>query len=118
MRNIIVNNMLFKWSYKTYRSYICNSTITIISENRNCKTLIRFKTIDTSYCGSPLNDGMPMSKNGVTCFINLNQPKYIAEIIQYLLVGTIDISKNEYNEIDGNKLLLDLNYIDIENYLR
>lgn len=117
MRNIVIRDTLYKWTFRGDRDYACNSSISILTEDRNVKIVIRFKTTDTFTAGSPLNEGMPMLKDGNVYIVNLNQPKYIAEFMSYLLDNGLDLTKKSTKEFDGNKLLLDIGYEDIDHYL-
>lgn len=121
MRDIMVNEVRYQWKFRGSRGErddICHSAITIFSEDRQTKAIIHFRTIDTFTAGSPLNEGMPMQKDGVCHMVNLNRPKYTAELIAYLGEQGFDFQKRSTQEFDGNSILLDLGYEDIDHYLR
>lgn len=59
----------------------------------------------------PGSKGEPVSRNGVECFLNLNEPKYIREIIDYLLDGVVHFGLQDKWVFDeGEELLKQLGY--------
>ncbi|MGO4531053.1 hypothetical protein AB4Z30_18370 [Paenibacillus sp. 2TAF8] len=113
MRKIVVNGSIYWWGYRTVRDLYCRSKLTIITENRDKKYIIIFVTRDTPISGSPLNEGLRMKKEGITYAVNLNQPKFIAEVLQCMLEMELDKSGKNVQEIDGNGLLSRMGYQDL-----
>jgi hypothetical protein len=59
-----------------------------------------------------LNSGFVTTKNAERVIVNLNEPKYIAELIQYLINSKIDFSKDKkYLFENGEQLLNEMGYI-------
>lgn len=117
MRDIIVKDVPYKWKFSSSRGDICHSLVTIFSKDKQTRAIIRFRTIDTFTAGNPLNEGMPMNKEGNRQLVNLNCPRYIAELISYLFGHGFDFKEKMTKEFDGNRILLDLGYTDIDHYL-
>ncbi|WP_231887468.1 hypothetical protein [Paenibacillus jamilae] len=53
-----------------------------------------------------------MMKEGKQYFINLNQPKYVAEVLQYILGMELDVTVKKVHELNGNSLLVRMGYQD------
>ena len=84
MRKIVIDDIVYLWSFKSKRDYVCHSSLVIRSEARAIKLVMKFKTTDDFTAGSPLNEGLPMQKDGAIHTINLNKPSYIAEIFKFI----------------------------------
>ncbi|MEK5409124.1 hypothetical protein MKX36_24875 [Paenibacillus sp. FSL W8-0439] len=117
MRKIVVSGNTYLWSYKTVRGIYCRSKLTIISENKDIKFIIQFTTKDTIVTGSPLNEGLRVMKEGKQYSINLNQPKYVAEVLQYILDMELDVTVKKVHELNGNELLVSMGYQDVTGLL-
>lgn len=94
------------------RDMYYRSTLTLITEDRKNKWIVKFTTIDTITAGSPLNEGLRVIKEGQNYAINLNQPKYVAEVLQYVLDMGLDTSAKNVHELNGNDLLAGMGYRD------
>lgn len=117
LRKIVIENKSYFWKFRSiWQEQAFHSTVTVITENDNIQIFIRFKTIDTFTAGSPLNEGLPMRKMEQLYIINLNQPKYIAELIKHINNKITPCTKKSY-EFNGNIILNELGYHDIDNYL-
>lgn len=77
------------------------------------KYIILFVTRDTPISGSPLNEGLRMAKEDLTYAVNLNQPKYVAEVLCFLLEMELDKSVKKVQELNGNELLMRMGYKDL-----
>ncbi|WP_088808594.1 MULTISPECIES: hypothetical protein [Listeria] len=112
-RKITVEGQKFLWKYSfDDYDYQNDSSLIIKSADTNGKLLIYFRTgkWDSGYC--PFNKGVPALYQGQRITINLNQPRFIAEIIAYvreqldlkLLLGTVELD-------NGIELLRDIGYV-------
>lgn len=118
MRKIVVRNQTYFWSFIGKWDVVCHSNLTLSTENRKLRIILNFKTHDTFTAGSPLNEGLIMTRGEENIVINLNQPRFVAEMLQYVLDYKLDddTSVGQYH-FNGNQLLLELGYVDAENYL-
>lgn len=112
MRKIVVGGQTYWWSYHTVRDVYYRSALTLITEDRKTKWIVKFTTVDTITAGSPLNEGLRVTKEGQSYAINLNQPKYVAEVLQHVLGMGLDTSAKNVHELNGNELLANMGYRD------
>ncbi|AUS29352.1 hypothetical protein C1A50_5242 [Paenibacillus polymyxa] len=56
-------------------------------------------------------------KEGKQYSINLNQPKYVAEVLQYILDMELDVTVKKVHELNGNELLVSMGYQDVTGLL-
>ncbi|MEK3901495.1 MULTISPECIES: hypothetical protein [unclassified Paenibacillus] len=112
MRKIAVGGHTYWWSYQTVRDVHCRSKLTLITEDRKTKWIVKFTTVDPITAGSPLNEGLRVIKEGQSYALNLNQPKYVAEVLQYVLGMELDTSAKNVHELNGNDLLAGMGYRD------
>lgn len=117
MRKIVVGGATYLWSYSTVRDIYCRSKLTFITENKDIRFIAQFVTKDTPISGSPLNEGLRMMKDDKLSLINFNQPKYVAEVLQYILALNLDTTVKKVYELDGNNLLVDMGYRDLDGFL-
>ncbi|MNC45402.1 hypothetical protein D3C75_943630 [compost metagenome] len=117
MRKIVVNGSTYRWSYKSVRYFYCRSKLTMITENREVKYIVQFITKDTYTAGSPLNEGLRMMKADKPYTINFNQPKYVAEVLQFILDLDLDTAVKKVHELDGNQMLESMGYVDLDGFL-
>ena len=116
LRKLIVNTKEFLWKCNFSRGEVCKSTLTIYL-TKEAKIIIMFFARDTFTCGNPFNEGFPMLKNNEVVQINLNCPKYAAELIDYLDKSQLLEVRNSKIVFDGNDLLKKMGYIDVEKWL-
>ncbi len=98
LRKIVINQQEYLWKYvfDDY-DYQNNSYIVVKSLDKKGKLIINFRTDSWEFGYCPFNKGVQAKLNGEPTVINLNQPKYIAEIVKYAqedlkiekVVGTI-----------------------------
>lgn len=112
LRKIVIQEKEYLWKY-TFDDYDYenDSHLVIKDSNKDGKLIIYFRTgkWDFGYC--PFNRGVPAIYHGEPVVINLNQPRFIAEIFAYVmnklkkdsLIGT-----TEFNE--GLEMLHDMGY--------
>ncbi|MNJ49575.1 hypothetical protein D3C77_448130 [compost metagenome] len=118
MRKIVVSGHTYWWSYKTVRDiFYCRSKLTLITENRDIKYIVQFITKDTPTTGSPLNEGLRVMKEDKEYSINFNQPKYVAVVLQYILDLNLDTAVKKVHELNGNEILVDMGYQDLDGFL-
>lgn len=117
MRKIVVGGATYLWSYSTVRDFYCKSKLTLITENKDIRFIVQFVTTDTPICGSPLNEGLRMMKDDKLYVINFNQPKYVAEVLGYILALNLDTTVKKVYDLEGNKLLVDMGYRDLDGFL-
>ena len=114
MREIVVKERTFLWSYHFDDSdYQLDSKIVIKDNDRKGKMIIMFHTEDFGHGYCPFNKGLRATKDGEEVTINLNQPRFIAEILVYILDTRLHDNgfdtTLEYN--DGLKILNGLGYV-------
>lgn len=87
LRKIVVNNQTWLWKYK-FDDYDLqdDSYLRIKDADKKGQIIIWFRTgvwIDIGYC--PFNKVLPATYLGENVTINLNQPRYIAQILAHVL---------------------------------
>ncbi|MEK3789718.1 hypothetical protein MKX74_25790 [Paenibacillus sp. FSL K6-1230] len=117
MRKLVVSGHTYMWNYRAVRDMYCRSKLTIITEKRDIKFIVQFITKDTPTTGSPLNEGLRVIRENKLYSINFNQPKYVAEILQYILDLDLDLTTKKVHELNGNNLLTDMGYADLDGFL-
>jgi hypothetical protein len=95
--------------------YLCH--VTLLSEDRNNTAIITFACYDTVTAGNPLNEGLYMIKNDTEVRVNLNQPRFIAEMVSYLPLQFTDKSTRNHIVLEGKCLLDKMGYQDVHQYL-
>ena len=85
-RKIVVDGKeyLWKYSFDDY-DYQLDSSVVVKSDDKKGKLIVYFRTgkLDFGYC--PFNRGLPAMRYNEAVTINLNQPRFIAEIISSAL---------------------------------
>jgi hypothetical protein len=86
LRKIVVDGKTYLWKHNYGEDYysvpLCLRIL--LEENRATEIQIIFSLTDKPIEKYVLNSGFEAVKSGESVFINLNEPKYIAEIIQHL----------------------------------
>lgn len=108
-RKITVSDNLYEWHY-SFDDYDWQmpSQLIIRTPDKTTKLILYFRSEDNGIGHCPFNTGVKAVKNGEDVVINLNQPRFTAEIIQYLY-NTGNILKG-IHEFDGLKILRSLGY--------
>lgn len=117
MRKIVVGGLAYFWSYSTVRDFYCKSKLTFITEKKDARFIVQFVTTDTPISGSPLNEGLRMMKDEKQYLVNFNQPKYVAEVLQYIINLNLDTIAKKVHQLNGNELLADMGYRDLDGFL-
>ncbi len=116
-RNIIIENVEYKWLFR-YEDYD-DTKFPYLLIVKKCipEETLRIKFWITEHF--LLNSGLPAIFQGKMVAINLNQPFYISQIIQYYRHHEAEILQAEsseagnrcsYRELDGVKILQRLGY--------
>lgn len=112
-RKITVNGNLYEWHY-SFDDYDWQmpSQLVIRTLDRTTKLILYFCSEDNGIGHCPFNRGVKAVKDGKEMIINLNQPKFIAEIINCLFVVHTEYISSETKciKIDGLKILRSLGY--------
>jgi hypothetical protein len=58
-----------------------------------------------------------MMKDDQLYLINFNQPKYVAEVLQYILDLNLDTTAKKVHELNGNEMFVDMGYRDLDGFL-
>ena len=111
-RKITVKDKEFLWHYGFDDcDYQIDSQIVIKDCARKGKMIIKFHSNGHGYC--PFNEGLKAVKDEKETLINFNRPKYIAEILTYILDSRLHDNgfdtTQEYK--DGLEILAELGYI-------
>lgn len=107
-RSIVVNNAKFRWRFR-YDDYdYCFPSYLLFLPEGNPKAEIRvvFRGKQEKFW---LNVGLSAIKDGEIFQINLNQPRYSAEILRFCL-QQVDFSEKLRWELDGDAALRVLGY--------
>lgn len=114
MRKITINGELFLWRFSySEQTYAETAFLALVSmKNRNCRIRIYFP-LPACLEKNMLNLGFKVLKNGADVVLNLNRPKYAAEIIQVLFdYSAIDLNVNKtYEFLNGFALLTKAGYV-------
>ena len=116
-RNIIIENVEYKWLFR-YDDYDYSKCpyLLIVKKSFSEETWCIYFSITNHFL---LNSGLPATFQGKMVAINLNQPFYISQIIQYYIHHEAEILQAEgleagnrcsYRELDGVKILQRLGY--------
>ncbi len=115
LRNLIVNGQKLFWCYQPYIRHFSEHTSRLIAFNKddNIKIEIFFCTEDNWLGGNPLNEGLPVIKNGEREKLSFNRPKFVSELLQMLFA---QYSKEEFENLiitNGNPLIHQMGYREI-----
>ena len=90
----MVNGEIYLWKHNynncDYSVPLC--LLILLEKDRKAAVRVKFPLKDSTIEKCMLNSGFKATKNSMDVIINLNQPKYIAEIIQYLASHKMDFS--------------------------
>lgn len=105
MRKILINQTTYYWHFRYTKPYSEPPYITIIHsiDGRKICWRIRFKVKEHFL----LNQGMPCLYQGEKLAINLNEPKYIFQLITYLIQHNQNLKTEHF---DGMEILEKLGY--------
>jgi len=111
-RKIVVNDKEYQWKFTLDEFYYeGDSHLVIRSGDKKGKMIIHFRTgkFDHGFC--PFNKGLPATYKGEPVAINLNQPRFIAEIITYRLSQQqTDSLTGHFETRYGLEMLHDMGY--------
>lgn len=116
LRKITVDEQNYFWAFSYRRNYVCKYSLTLINELKTQRFSLHFLTKDNFTAGAPFNEGLPMLKNGEVFRVNLNRPFYASQILKHILI-TMRPDSTAKLRLNGNQILMDMGYEDIENYL-
>ncbi len=119
LRRMTVRDTAFLWRFHSRWDQCFLSHLIFLQEsNLRNKITVCFQTRDTLTAGSPLNEGLPVVKDGQEIALNLNRPRDAAALLAFLLEKKVDFSRQKnYIFADGNSLLLEMGYRETGNYL-
>lgn len=102
---------MYEWLY-SFDDYDWHepSHLVIRTQDKSTKLILYFSSEDNSVGHCPFNTGVNAIKDGEQVLINLNQPRFIAEIIIYLFDEHIEYISKDIQYIDGLKILRELGY--------
>lgn len=114
LRKIKVQGQIFLWYYQKYVRYSPpqQSISRLYAFNENGLTIeIFFLTQDTWTGGNPLNEGVMVVNGNEEIHINLNRPRFVAELLELVLN-----KKSQSQQIkkiviqNGKELIYELGY--------
>jgi|GEM_PF-2522997 hypothetical protein len=121
LRQITVNHCVFSWRYQPHRRYQHTQNVSrlLIFNHENNICIEVFFHIEASWTGgNPLNEGIPVIKNGQREILNLNKPKFIAELLMLILNSYESHQLTKLVIKDGNRLISQAGYLEAhEEYL-
>ncbi|POP45259.1 hypothetical protein CHU32_12645 [Superficieibacter electus] len=85
LRKIVVNERTYWWVYRYFYADERDSYVRIIRGDKKGQVVIYFRTGTYSYGGCPFNDGLAAMYQGTKTVINLHQPRFIAQLLTYVL---------------------------------
>ncbi|EHR8837895.1 hypothetical protein ABJ851_003290 [Shigella flexneri] len=85
LRKIVVDGRTWLWCYRYYYSDERDSYIRIISDDKQGQVVIYFRVGAYNYGGCPFNDGLAAFYRGEKITINMNQPRFIAQLLAHVL---------------------------------
>ena len=110
LRQITVNNRVFSWRYQPHAQNV--SRLLIFNHENNICIEVFFHTEANWTGGNPLNEGISVIKNGQREILNLNKPKFIAELLMLILNSyeSHQLAKLVIN--NGNRLISKAGYLE------
>lgn len=114
LSKIVIDNKAYKWRYRyDDHDYSQPSYLLILPEyGKKSEIRVYFSLIDKPIEKFILNCGLKAKKDGEDVVINLNQPKFISEIIIFLLSYKVDFSLEKVYKFDnGEQILKSIGYI-------
>jgi len=111
-RKITVNDNEYLWKYFFDDDDCqCDSSIVIKTSDKKGKLVIYFRTWKWDYGYCPFNKGVPAIYRNEPVTINLNQPRFISEIISFAFNQLqIDFRSSTITLNNGIELLHDIGY--------
>ena len=113
LRRIVVNgeSFLWRWRYDGHADCLPSYLLILLENDRRAELRIKFYLTGNPIEICMLNSGFKAIKNDEEFIVNFNEPKYIAEIIQYLMENKVDFSKEKrYIFENGEQLLNEMGY--------
>ena len=114
LRKIVVGGETYLWKHN-YNDCDYSTPLYLLilfEKDRQAEVRVKFPLMDCPIEKGMLNSGFKATKNGMEFTINLNEPKYIAELIQYLMNNKIDFSKGKKHLLEnGYQLFNEMGYI-------
>lgn len=113
LRKIVVADRTWLWVYRYYYYTVDERDcyLRIISEDKKRQIVIYFRGDIYHYGGCLLNDGLPALHNNVKININLNQPRFVAQLLTYVLENILQGTPSGVIEYEnGNEMLQQLGY--------
>ena len=98
-RKITVNNRVYLWHFTANHRLVDEMWISRLyfspedDKGKNVTCMFQSPVIYPSGCA--FNEGVLAIKNGQEYLLNLNQPKFVAEIIEFLLANWVDFDKHK-----------------------
>ena len=85
-RKIVVDGHEYEWKY-TFDDYDWQepSHLVFRSVDRKLKIILYFRSPGWEIGKCPFNAGLPAVKDGGLVIVNMNQPRFVAELLRYLL---------------------------------
>lgn len=92
-RKIVVDDGEYEWKF-SFDAYDWQepSHLVFRSLDKTLKIILQFHADEDGIGKCPFNSGVPAMKGGQPETINLNQPRFVAEILQYLLVSRVQVT--------------------------
>ncbi|EHG5995956.1 hypothetical protein [Escherichia fergusonii] len=111
LRKIVVAGRTWLWVYRYYYADERDCYLRIISEDKKTQFVIYFRTATYHYGDCPFNNGLPALYNNVKININLNQPRFVAQLLTYVLENILQGTPSGVIEFgNGNEMLQQLGY--------
>lgn len=108
-RKIVVDGAAFRWLFRyddydyIYPSYL----LFLPAGSPRAEIRVVFRGVQDKF---PLNEGLAAIKDGEPVQINLNQPRYVAELLRHCLQQQVDFSEKPRWDFDGYAALRELGY--------
>ncbi len=123
LRKITISESEYLWRCKQYfhtkgletALYRSETTLTIYSSQaNNCKLHVKFISWEDAIGGNPLFTGMPIRRDKLESpKINLNKPRYVREVLDYILAQNLWDDQKENSTVlieKGMNILRQIGY--------
>jgi len=113
LRKIVVGGETYLWkhNYNDCDYSVPLYLLILFEKDRQAEVRVKFPLMGHPIEKCMLNSGFKATKNGMKVIINLNEPKYIAELIQFLMSNKIDFSKGKKHLFEnGDQLFIEMGY--------
>lgn len=116
-RKITVDNQVYLWNFTPKHALVNEMWISRLYfspyDDKSKSVTCMFQSPVTYPTGCAFNEGFLAIRNGQKYEINLNQPKFVAEVIKFMLDKKVDFEQDkQYHFREANRLLKEMGYVE------